>query len=1473
MADVDITSLSVEISAESQGAELNIDKLATAISNLRTKGSVGKVCTSLDKLSSSISALKQASAGISGLDKVTNFLNGISSVNTTAGVRGVNSVVNAIKKIPNAVSALNGVDFYSMSGSITQLTNSLAPLSILDISGLKSLGSAFKAIGTVPDLTDKLKAADLDSFADSCQKISTALTPLASQLDKVGSAFAKLPPQLSKVVTQANRVTAANERQKKSYMSLSNQLNGFMRSAAKLVSLKAIATYLGNAAEKFNSYYEAANLFGVSMKGLTGEASTFINKMETLLGIDPTEAMNNMATIQGLTTSFGIASDKAYVLSKNLTQLGYDLASLKNIPVAESFTKIQAAISGELEPIRRLGVDISNARLQQELLNLGYSQSVSTLSQADKAVLRYIAIMKQTTDAQGDFARTLSSPANMIRILQAQLNSLARAVGSLLYPALKSILPPLIAAVELVKELVTGIASMMGVKVEFPDFSSASDAVGGVTDAMDNTTKATGKAAKAFKNYIMGFDELNVIQKDNGSSGGSGSGAGAAGNLLGDVDLSGYDMFKNYVGSSVDEIKAKLEKLLPLISGIAAGFATWAISNSVLTALEKIKGEGSLIEAILKLWKNPIMAAAVAVGIIVARFASLYQNSEKFRKGLERVRALVYLAAEGFKQGWNISLTDGKLGESIEYLKESLSNLGQSILNLLPESWQEGITSAFDSVSKVVKKLDLDVWDLVTTLAGIGLIVSGHPVAGLAVIGFEAISVAVRGLGSENQKTAFEMETDWFNSFKSIGESVANFAAAAVTAIGNIINDIAIFVGWIKNGVSETDRLDLQMNGNFIENFVMGIAQTIHNIGVFVGWITSGVDEADRLAIAANGNFAEKFILLIADVINGIKEAVKWFGNLIDKISKFNPVSVGKNIIDGIAKGIVGKKNVADDAIKVVTDEIQEEAQTELGIHSPSKVFKGYGVYLIEGLVNGVLATKDLAVKAIQSVSDAVKTIGSQLADENYGLRDGSISLSVDASGKSMMDTANALKRTMRTTNDSFGGWFKKMKTDLNDFTEGIDAVTKAGKEISNGFKSSIDALTAASKSILNTHDGFVSAVSNIRSFVKKSVAEIENEYQYNGFFGAAGLAIQKAFEGIYLVFTKVSTAIKNVSDTIDSVKNVITTFNNLKTKVGEVIDQVPLLKQAYGSLKTFFSDLFSKDSGIGKFFSDSWDSILKSTKRFLNQLGIDFSDAWESLGIKDGVKKLTKFIFDAFDTNWGDILKSGLNFLKQLGSNLGIGSGGGSSGSTSGGSSGSSGGSGANWLGTLFNGGMAVIKALSGDWVGAILNALGAVGNVIKPSPGGGSSGGTSTGGSSSTGGFFSTIIDTGKKVLGDIGNWIGGAVGNVVDFFKNIFGFASGGFPDAGQLFIAREAGAEMVGSLGGHTAVANNDQIVEGIREGVEAAMERQNQLLRRQNELLQALLEKEGSTEINVSSFYQAVNRTNQRNGKTIIPVGT
>lgn len=1199
MADVDITSLSVEISAESQGAELNIDKLATAISNLRTKGNVTKVVNSLDKLSASISALKQASVGLSGLDNITNFLNGIGNANFSGSVKSINSVVNAIKKIPATVSGLNGVDFYSMSGSITELTNAMAPLSILDASGLKAIGSAVNAIGKIPDLSEKLKAADLDAFSDSCNKISTALAPLASQLDKVGNAFAKLPSQLSKVVTQANRVTAANEKQRKSYLSLSNQMNGFMRNMAKLVSLKAIAEYLGNAVAKFNDFYEATDLFHNAMGNLSGEADTLISKMQGLLGVDPTKAMTYMATIQSLGTSFGLASDKAYILSKNLTQLAYDEGSYWNKDVAETFTAMSSAISGEIEPIRRLGVDLSQARLQQELLALGFNKQVSSLSQADKAVLRYIAIMKQTANVQGNLAQTIQSPANQIKILKAQLDMLAKSVGSLLYPALKSILPPLIAAVQLIREFVEWVAKLMGVKVVFTDFTKSADSVGGIGDAMDDTADSTKKAAKALKDYTMGFDELNIIDPTQGSSG-SGGGA-SAGNILGDVDLSGYDMFKDYIGTTIDEVKAKLEKLAPLVAGIAAGFATWAIGNALMDALSKIKGDGTLIEGILKLWKSPIMGAAVAVGIMVARFVDLYQNSEAFRKGLERVRAMIYLAAEGLRQGWNISLTDGKLGESIKYLKESFSNLKQVIWNLIPESWQEGISSAFETISDVVKDLDLDVGDLITTLMGIGLIVSGHPVAGLAVLGFEAITVAVRGLGSESQKESFEMETDWFNAFKSMGEKVADFVGNAITAIGNLINDFAIFIGWIQNGVSETDRLDLQMNGNFIENAVMGIAQLIHDVGVFVGWITNGVSETDRLDIQMNGNFIEKAVLGFADLINWVKDVVTWFVHLdehvengaravrgfIDDIKTWakdaakaasdmvtavaNAIvslpskmfEAGKNIWQGLVNGIKSGIETAKGAAANLAKAIIDKFTTDTEIHSPSALFERFGKFINQGLANGITVALPYVEQAMTNLANVVQQKGNEMIDYGADVANGFVDNMVNTFDAKWNEIDNGLK-------SDFIGTIKGM----------IDAVKKG------------DIQTVAE---------------NTAAIIWKAMGE-ENRKQVKSY---ASDLVSNLTSALKTVGSKVFSSAKLVG------KNIL---DGITSKFGEISTQVVGLGSKIASS---FSSLIGPISASGKAISiglssgvlSQFPSIIAGIAGLIGQIGAAFMGILQTIG------------------------------------------------------------------------------------------------------------------------------------------------------------------------------------------------------------------------------------------------------------------
>ena len=1046
MADVDITSLSVEISAESQGAELNIDKLATAISNLRTKGNVTKVVNSLDKLAGSIATLKQASAGMSGLDKITSFLNGLSNVNTTASAKSINTVVNAIKKIPAAVSGLNGVDFYSMSGSITQLTNALAPLSILDASSLKSLGSAFNAIGKVPDLTDKLKATDLDSFASSCQKISAALTPLASQLDKVGNAFAKLPPQLSKVVTQANRVTAANEKQRKSYLSLSNQMNGFMRNMAKLVSLKAIAEYLGNAVAKFNDFYEATDLFHNAMGNLSGEADTLIGKMQGLLGVDPTKAMTYMATIQSLGTSFGLTSDKAYVLSKNLTQLAYDEGSYWNKDVAETFTAMSSAISGEIEPIRRLGIDLSQARLQQELLALGFNKQVSSLSQADKAVLRYIAIMKQTANVQGNLAQTIQSPANQIKILKAQLDMLAKSVGSLLYPAMKSILPPLIAAVQLIREFVEWVAKLMGVKVVFTDFTKSADSVGGIGDAMDETTDSTKKAAKALKDYTMGFDELNIIDPTQGSSG-SGGGA-SAGNILGDVDLSGYDMFKQYneeFAKQIDAIKQKIKDMLPIIGAIAAALALWKIVDfltDIATAISKMT----------ELQKLALSIATVVVeASLVFSFAKGYASSGNPLELLGEVVSAAFgsfvlwrtMGADGITLGMGIAFVASLAGLTYA-LGTGEANLGDA------STWiQAALTTAFGSITGITLLTNLGVAAGTAATLSIGL-------AGLITFAGITFSLGEKLKEFPVLDTIIAALMGIFGGVAGAGVAllvgaslpVAGAVAAAGVGIGLVLHWAGLKWGTKESGEKTDAAAEADIKMHYVENvfeqrieaikqiivskwnavidFMTSLPEKVGNIVNSIGeWFSSlpeKIGYALGFAVGKIGEWVGNMVVTVTtEVPKIVSSVVKFFeelpGNIwtailktLDTISEWRERMVafvvievpkiissivgefkklpdelrklGKFIWDGLINGLKDAYSTVTNGIKSFTDGFVNGFKDALEIHSPSQVFHQIGVYVDQGLANGIAAAQGYVDEAMQGLINGVANAGNQFIEQ-----------------------------------------------------------------------------------------------------------------------------------------------------------------------------------------------------------------------------------------------------------------------------------------------------------------------------------------------------------------------------------------------------------------------------------------------------------------------------------------------------------
>lgn len=957
MADVDITSLSVEISAESQGAELNIDKLATAISTLRTKGNVAKVCSSLDRLSASISALKSASTGLDGLSKITSFMNGLANVDLTQSAKGIRSVANALNKISSV--NLGNMDFSGLGSKMNSLKNGLSPISSISDSSIKSLrgvSSAINSIAKIPSITKKLDSKTLDDFAEVCKKVASAISPLASKLDKVGSSFSSLPSKIKSAVNSTAHFSSANQKASTSLSSLSSQLENIKKRAAQLVSLKAIATYLANAVTKFNDFYEATDLFNNAMGELSGQATELINKMESLLGIDPTEAMTNIATIQSLATSFGLASDKAYILSKNLTQLAYDESSYWNKDTATTFTAIASAISGELEPIRRLGVDLSQARLQQELLALGFNKQVSSLSQADKAVLRYIAIMKQTTNIQGNLAQTISSPANMVRILKSEISQLAKAVGQLLYPAFKAILPVLIAAVDLIKEFVVSLASVFGQKIEFTDFSKTQKDIGGVANAMDDTADATKAAAKAAKDYTMGFDELNIIDPSQNSGSSGSGGGGAAGNLLGDVDLSQYDMFKDYAGSAVDEIKAKLKSLDSFQIGTQIGEQLNKLMGMIYDAIHSV--DWASLGAVFADGINGLVDSVdwdLFGRLLADRFIIEFELLGGFLSQLDWTSVL-----NAFIDGFS-----GFFHELSDWIATvDWTSIGKQLTDKISDALQNA------DIEKLARVLFNFITDSINAVSDFLAGTDSYQ------LGQDLVDFAIRAVTS----------VDWAGLAQAIGRFFGEAFIEALDFMGGLVSRIA---DYFEKKVAEGpfDNVGL----NIVYGIYYGIQDAITNVA---SWIVENVFNpfinGFKSAFGINSPstvMAEQGGYIIAGLKKGITDAISSVTETAKKIlsaiksafDNFSLFDIGKNLIQGLINGVNNMIETAKNAVANVGNAVIDKVKNVLGIHSPSTVFAEIGGYIDQGLANGIAAAVSYVATAMQGVVNAVQEKGNKL--------------------------------------------------------------------------------------------------------------------------------------------------------------------------------------------------------------------------------------------------------------------------------------------------------------------------------------------------------------------------------------------------------------------------------------------------------------------------------------------------------------
>lgn len=590
MDNLEIRGLEFQIKENSDSAVASLGRLEKALSSLKTATSGG--ASGVRTAANQIAALNKALSGSGAVgQKLKSIAAGLKAISDVGTVKIPKSLGTNMQSLGTALSGISDGDI----DKLYNVADALRPLSELEGAHMRSYINQLSAF---PDVVRELRAADIDEFSNQMTRLANALRPFATEMQHVADGFSAMPSRIQRLITTTekynNTVNKGSAQTSRFGISLKN-----IKTAAVVAGIRMIRQEISKAITESNSYQEDLNLFTASMGQYAKEAKEYAENVGEIMGIDPAKWMRNQGVFNTLLSGFGSVADRSYLMSKNLTQLGYDISSFFNISVEDAMQKLQSGISGELEPLRRLGYDLSQAKLEQTALTLGIEKSVSAMTQAEKAELRYYAIMTQVTTAQGDMARSLEAPANQLRIFQAQLTQASRAIGNIFIPILQKILPIAIAVLRIVRKLADAIAKLFHFKLTEIDYSGVGNLASGAEDAAAGFDDATS-AAKELKKSVMGFDELNILNGNTASGSGS---AGVSGGSGFDFELPEYG-FLNDVSKQADEVTQKLKNALPWILAIGAGLAAWKLGPKLGLDLQKTIGLAVGIFGALTLVQN-----------------------------------------------------------------------------------------------------------------------------------------------------------------------------------------------------------------------------------------------------------------------------------------------------------------------------------------------------------------------------------------------------------------------------------------------------------------------------------------------------------------------------------------------------------------------------------------------------------------------------------------------------------------------------------------------------------------------------------------------------------------------------------------------------------------------------------------------------------------------------------------------------
>lgn len=904
MADnVEIQGLEFQIVNDSTQAVTGLQNLINTLNRLKTATNGG--ATGLSKTAQGIRELSNSLKGLNSGDasqKITRLTNALTALSQVGNVKISSSIANQLTAINTALAGLKWTD----GDKLTSLANGLRPLSEL---GKANMTTFINQLSKLPKVIEDLEAADIDKFTQQMTALAAAMKPFADEMQKVSNGFSAFPSKIQKLITSTEKYNASACKATTTTGKFTSGLKA-LNVAAVAITFRKIGHFIAQAVTESNKYQEDLNLFTVALGQYAAEAQNYAEKVSDVMGIDPAQWLRNQGVFNTLLTGFGDTAERAQLMSQNLTQLGYDISSFFNISIEDAMQKLQSGISGELEPLRRLGYDLSQARLEQTALNLGIKESVANMTQAEKAELRYYAIMTQVTTAQGDMARTLEAPANQLRILQAQLTQAARAIGNIFIPALNAILPYAIAVVQVIREIANALANLAGFKLTEVDYSGVNSAAVGAGSLADNLDDAAG-AAKKLKQYTAGFDELNVFAPNTGS--GSGAGAGGAGGF--DFDLPTYDFLGDAVQTRIGEIKKMIEDTLAEITTIVSGFMLAVGAILVVTGVNIPLGVGLMAAGAVGLaatvglnWTamSSELASTLALitgvvgGFLLALGAIMAFSGANLPLGI----ALMALGGASLVSAavinWHNS--DQHLTDALTTLTGVLAGASLAVGAMLAFTGvATGLGIALMAVGAVtlVSAAALN-WNsipdaLASPLSRVGLLVSGATLAlgailafsgcmplGIALMAIGATSLVSvmalnwNGLSDEIQNVIAIITTVVSVAFLAIGAALA-FSGAniplglALLAAGAVTMGTAIMPNW--NDLSDNVQQKISMITTVVGGALLAVGAILALSGVALP-LGLGLMAAGALSLGAvatlNWDFVVNSIKKVVSVITGI---------------------------------------------------------------------------------------------------------------------------------------------------------------------------------------------------------------------------------------------------------------------------------------------------------------------------------------------------------------------------------------------------------------------------------------------------------------------------------------------------------------------------------------------------------------------------------------------------------------------------